>query len=129
MNQPSSQPLHPLNRRPTTDEIPAQRFEGDLYEREDLARRLTEMLARLENCLNRAALVNGSMALLGSKSDPSITSLISPATKSRAMRITVSHSGRHPHGAPENLSTMSESRTRLVPPAIVRYPRVEYFVL
>lgn len=47
MNQPTDQSQLPLYRRPRADDLPERRFEGDLYEREELAKRLTGMLARL----------------------------------------------------------------------------------
>jgi len=47
MNQPISQKQPALYRRPSTDDIPTQRFEGDLYRREELAIRLTDTLTRL----------------------------------------------------------------------------------
>ncbi|SEA89829.1 KAP family P-loop NTPase fold protein [Acidovorax soli] len=42
-----NQPTLPIFKRPTTDDIPTRRFEGDLYAREELANRLTQMLARM----------------------------------------------------------------------------------
>ena len=46
MNQPSKQPLPQLYLRLST-EIPIDRFDGDLFERKELANRLTNMLNRL----------------------------------------------------------------------------------
>lgn len=47
MNQPA--PTQPLYKKPVSDTVPEheRRFEGDLYQRGELAKRLTDMLARV----------------------------------------------------------------------------------
>lgn len=49
MNQLTDQPKSPLYRRPSSGQLSNNRFEGDLYEREKLAKRLTDTLVRMSD--------------------------------------------------------------------------------